>query len=84
MSTFELAFDIEAASCHQVIEIIDDTYSEESIMEGLQDGSIQTSTWHNQGMSSSGETNFVTVLETGKNIAVVKDQEIDGEYSEFR
>lgn len=83
MSTFQLAFDIEAASCHQVIEIIDETYSEESIIEGLSDGSIVTTTWHNQG-TSSNENNFIEVLETGHQIAIVKNQEIDGEYSEFR
>lgn len=75
----QLAFEIVEATCHQHIEIIDKNYDEESLIKGLNNGSLVTTTWHDSNMDKVIEN-----VATGDTVAKVISQEIDGEYSNFR
>jgi hypothetical protein len=75
----QLAFDIVAASCHQIIQIVDKDYDEESIIAGLQDGTLATSTWVGEDYTPT-----VDVVATGETVGIIVSQEIDGEYEDFR
>jgi hypothetical protein len=68
----QLAFDIVRATVHQEIEITNNSYDEDSIIEGLKCGELAT------GMQR------IIVVSTCESIAVVLSQEIDGEYEDYR
>jgi len=75
----QLAFDIVAASCHQIIQIVNKDYDEESIIAGLRDGTLATSTWVGEDYTPT-----VDVIATGETVGIIVSQEIDGEYEDFR
>ena len=74
---FELSFEIISADVSQTIRITNHDYDEESIIEGLKKGSLVTTTWH------GGDTPSIDEVKTGKRVAIVMSQEIDGEYDEY-
>ena len=78
MSQIQLAFEI-AATCHQILETVGD-WTEEEIIEGLQTGRMATSTWH-EGYDTQ---TAVELIATGEEVAKIKSQQIDGEYTDFR
>jgi len=80
MSDFQLAFEI-TGSCHQVISPLTRIgYDEDSIIKGLKDGTLETTTSHDQ---NEGFT-WIVVAETGQYIAMIIQQEINGELYNFR
>lgn len=76
---FQLAFDIIEASCHQIIQIVNTDYTEESIIAGLQDGTLATSTWVGEDYTPT-----IDVIATGETVGIIISQEIDGQYEDFR
>lgn len=76
-TTIEISFDIVSGRAKQEIKIIDDQYDEETIIAGLNDGSIVTTTWHGSGPAE------LEVTATGQTIGVILSQEIEGEYEDF-
>lgn len=79
MTSIQLAFEINA-TCHQQLHVLDKDYTEDTIIAGLQDGTLVTTTWHD------GRNTRATIdeTETGREIAEILSQEIDGEYFDFR
>lgn len=76
----QIAFDVYDASVLQVIRLINPSYDKEKIIEGLESGTLATSTWFYEG-----DNTFIDVTATGEHIAQVVSQEInDGTYEEFR
>ncbi len=75
----QLAFDIEYASVHQTVRVVNSNYDEESIIQGLEDGILATTTWFDNQSASE-----ITVVATGEVIAVITSQEINGEYTDYR
>ncbi|KZX74675.1 hypothetical protein A3715_15265 [Oleiphilus sp. HI0009] len=75
----QIAFDIVRGSGDQLIRIVDKDYDEDSIVEGLSDGSLATTLWHDLESPNS-----VINVATGNAIAYVVSQEVDGEYKDFR
>lgn len=74
----QIAFDIESGSITQTIEILNNDYDEDSIIEGLNDGTLATTTWHGSGLPE------VIMVKTDEVIAIVQSQEVSGEYIDFR
>lgn len=79
MSQIQLAFDIDLATCHQIIEILDTDYNEEKLIEGLNKGELFTTTWYDNGF-----TQYIDKASDGNAVAKILSQELDGEYSDFR
>jgi hypothetical protein len=79
MTEIQLAFDIEAASCHQIIRVVNPDYDEESIIQGLKAGTLATTTWFGTDGFS-----WLEEIETGKQVGLIVSQEIDGEYLDYR
>lgn len=79
MTIIDIEFEIISATCRQECEIVDDTYTVETIVEGLNNGTLITTTWHD------GKVTHATIdeLRTGKEVAIIHSQEIEGEYEDF-
>jgi hypothetical protein len=79
INEIQLAFEVQG-SVHQRVTLLDLSYTEESIIEGLKSGELATTTWHD------GSNTYATIDEcaTGKEIALIISQEIEGEYFDFR
>ena len=80
MTEIQLAFDIVNASCHQIVRIIKPEHDEDSIIAGLQNGTLVTTTW----FDTSEELSYIDETATGEPVAVIVSQEIDGEYLDYR
>lgn len=80
MRTMRLSFEITEAMVYQSIKLVDNSYTEEMIIKGLNNGTIVTSTWHH------GEQGGSLKLETieGHVIGMITSQEIDGEYVNYK
>lgn len=78
MKTIQLAFEV-VGSVHQQVKILDKKITEEILIKGLKDGIYATTTWINENQKSTIEE-----VKTGKIIAEIVTQEIEGEYSDFR
>ncbi|ENK2262573.1 hypothetical protein AB3A98_002620 [Vibrio parahaemolyticus] len=78
LAEIQIAFDIESASVSQMVQIINDNYDEDSIIDGLEDGSLSTTTWHGNGIPE------ITITATGEVVGIILSQEIEGHYDEFR
>ena len=76
--TIQIAFDIDFAEVTQTIKIIDNDYDEETIIEGLERGTLCTTTWH------GGLTPEISEVGTDKVIGYIESQEITGEYINYR
>lgn len=76
----QLGFDIISATVHQIVDITDDAHDEESLIVGLNDGSLCTTTWHEGDKTIS----TIDVTKTGVPVATILSQEINGEYEDFR
>jgi hypothetical protein len=74
----QVAFDVVAGTVTQTVRILDDDYDEESIVEGLDSGVLVTTMGHGEEASS------IDVTATGEVIGIIVDQEVDGEYEDFR
>ncbi len=77
--TFQLAFDIVSVSAHQQVNILNDSYDEESIIKGLKNGELATTTWFKQDGIQT-----IDMVSTGEKVAVIISQEMEGEYSDYR
>ena len=80
MTEIQLAFDIEMATCHQIIRILKPEWDEDSIIDGLKSGTLATTTWFDSGE----ELSYIDLVETGEPVGVIISQEIDGEYFDYR
>ncbi|MBC5852122.1 hypothetical protein [Vibrio metschnikovii] len=80
LTEIKIAFDIESASVTQIIKIIDTNYDESSIISGLKDGSLCTTTWH----GSDNGIPDISITATGEVVGIILSQEIEGNYDEFR
>lgn len=80
LTEIKIAFDIESASVTQMIKIIDTNYDESSIISGLKDGSLCTTTWH----GSDNGIPDISITATGEVVGIILSQEIEGNYDEFR
>ncbi len=78
LAEIQIAFDIESASVSQMVQIINDNYDEDSIIDGLKDGSLSTTTWHGNGIPD------ISITATGEVVGIILSQEIEGNYDEFR
>lgn len=76
--TIQIAFDIDFAEVTQTIKIIDNDYDEETIIEGLERGTLCTTTWH------GGLTPEISEVGTDKVIGYIESQEITGDYINYR
>ncbi len=79
MSEIQIAFDIFNATCHQIVRVIDHNYDEDKIIEGLEDGSLVTTTWFDPTQGQS-----IDQTKNGYIVAEIISQEIHGEYEDFR
>lgn len=84
---FDLIFKVTTAMVTQAIVITDDAYNESKVIEGLNNGTLITTMWHSQGAQcacpQSSELN-VEVEATGKKVAYVESQAVDGVFTDFR
>ncbi|KOF27999.1 hypothetical protein ND973_13820 [Vibrio diabolicus] len=72
LAEIKIAFDIESASVSQMVQIINDNYDENSIIEGLKSDKLCVTTFHNQSNPD------ISVVDTGEKVAIVLSQEIQG------
>jgi hypothetical protein len=80
----QLAFEINA-TVHQRLRIINDAYDEDSIIEGLNDGVLATTTWYDHDHAEYCDVfESVDVVLTGERVALILSQEIDGDYFDYR
>lgn len=85
MNEIQIAFEVALATVHQIVVITDKQYTEELIVEGLNNGTIVTTTWHEQGRDVDNDTELTLErVADGHIIGFVKSQEVDGEYINFR
>lgn len=77
LEEFELKFIIMDADVSQSVRIIDPNYDQHSIVSGLANGDLATTTWHGNGPT------YIDVVATGHHVAIVISQEIDGEYEDY-
>ena len=77
-TNIEVSFDVIHAGVTQELKILDDTYDEDAIIEGLRSGTLVTTLWFEKG-----EPSYVDETVSGKHVAEVVTQEIDGEYDDF-
>jgi hypothetical protein len=78
LKEIQLAFELNG-TCHQRVRIVRDNYDEESIIQGLKDGTLATTTWFDHSGFS-----WIEVVETGEQIGLIYSQEIEGEYFDYR
>lgn len=78
-NVIQLAFDIDSGSVYQKIEILDKSYTEEMIIDGLKSGILVTSTWHGGGIVPE-----ITFSDTGNVVGRVIEQEIEAYYNNYR
>ncbi|ENH7110180.1 hypothetical protein ABWJ26_000583 [Vibrio fluvialis] len=74
LAEIQIGFYIKSAHVSQKVQIIDDNYDEDSIIEGLKNGKLCVSTFHNQPNPD------ISVVETKETVAIVLSQEIQGEF----
>lgn len=79
MSTIQIAFEV-TATAHQTVKIIDDKYTEEDIINELNNGLLITTTWYD---TEDNRENHIEEL-SGHKVARIISQQIDGDYDEFR
>lgn len=77
--TIQLAFDIQSGTVQQTLKVIDSRYNEESIITGLNDGTLMTNTSFEEGAEST-----IDNLSTNKRVAVIISQDCDCELVEYR
>lgn len=79
MTEIQVAFEISSATCQQVIRILKPEYTEESIIAGLDEGILATTTWYD----TEEEPSYIVEVATGEPVGVILSQEIDGEYFDY-
>lgn len=77
-NVIQLSFEIDNGSAYQKVEILDDSYTEEMIIDGLKSGKLVTSTWHGD------ITPEITYVNTDHVVGRIISQEIEAEYSNYR
>lgn len=77
-NTFILRFDILRAAVQQEIKILDPSYTIDAIQDGLNSGLLATSMWH-----GANAEKLIVDLNSGKKVAEIVSQEVDGEYVDF-
>lgn len=77
--TIQLSFDIVAGGVDQELEVINESYDEESIIEGLKCGNLATTIGHDIGNSQ-----YISVVATDERIAKIISQDSNGEYEDYR
>lgn len=77
-NVIQVAFDVIAGTVHQIVEIVEPTYDEEQIIEGLKTGKMVTTMGHDENPSS------IDITANGETVAIILSQEVDGEYEDFR
>jgi len=75
----QIAFDILEATVDQQVKVINSSYDEEKILDGLKNGTLETQTSVEQGGIQT-----IDVVGTGEAIAEIISQEINGEYDDYR
>ena len=80
MNETQIAFYIVNAECTQSIRILKPKWDVDSILAGLRDGTLATTTW----FDTSEELSYIDEIATGEPVAVIVAQEIDGEYFDYR
>lgn len=73
-----ITFLISHAVVTQDVHIVDKRYDGDSIIAGLQNGTLATTTWF-EGENKS----CIDEVATGIPVAIILAQEIDGEYENF-
>lgn len=79
VESFTLHFEITSAGIEQTIQILDRTYTPCMIIHGLNNGSLVTTTGYEPGILQS-----INETATGKIIAYIRGQDVDGEYEGFQ
>ena len=77
--TVQLAFEIQSGTVHQTLKVIDSRYNEQSIITGLNDGTLITNTSFEDGAEST-----IDNLSTNKPVAFIISQDCDCEFVEYR
>lgn len=76
----QIAFEIVSGTVAQQVKVINPAFDEDAIIDGLSDGTLITTTWHDQ----DGSPSTIDITATGEAIAEIISQEINGEYEDFR
>lgn len=76
--SIQLAFEV-AATVHQTVEILDDAFSEDDIIEGLISGELETTMNYADNFPE-----FIIRVSDTKEIAKISSQEVDGRLSKYR
>lgn len=76
----QIAFEVQGSVHQRAVLLEPSDWTEERIVEGLASGDLVTTTWHDGGNTEA----YVEELSTGRRIALIVSQEIEGEYFDFR
>lgn len=83
-----LAFEADI-TVHQTIKITAGDLDKQSLIQGLRDGHITTTMWHEQGEAKTQDTPCYELIDSRRDegcqvVGYVYSQTVDGEFKNFR